>query len=318
MVAETRSAALSEPLRRLAARQAAVVSRAQLRALGINRWHVRDQVRARRWHLVGPRVVVLDRGELTIDQRWWLAVLHGGATAALAGRSALAAAGLTGWPTEDVHVVVGKGTRVPRLRGVKVHESRTMVAGDVDRHRRPPRVSVERAAIEAASAAPQPRVACALLAAVVQQRLTTAGRLRAALLAAPRARYRRLLLAVLADIEGGAQALSEIDLGTLCRRAGLPAPTRQAVRRDRHGKRRYLDAFWKLADGRTLVVEIDGAVHLLIGTYWDDMDRQNELVLSGERVLRFPSMALRLHPERVTAHLRRALDTPNGRLSASA
>lgn len=305
VTAPTKAAALPPALDDIALRQAGVVSRTQLRAAGVDRWHVRNQIQARRWHLIGRRVVVLHRGELSARQRQWVAVLNAGPRAALAQRTALAAGGLAGWQSDAVHVVVPKGTRVPPLPGVAVHQVRELV--DIDWRKSPPRVRLERAAMDTASAACEPRIGCALLAAVVQQRLTTAARLRKALIAAPRVRHRRLMLAVLDDIEGGAHALSEIDFIALCRRAGLSAPTQQAVRTDRYGKRRYLDATWELPDGRTVSVEIDGALHLLAATYWDDMDRQNELVLSGETVLRYPSVVLRTSERRVVEQLRRAL-----------
>ena len=45
---------------------------------------------------------------------------------------------------------------------------------------------------------------------------------------------------------------------------------------------------------KTVVVEVDGAVHLLVRTYWDDMDRQNAFTLQGDRILRYPTMAFYL------------------------
>jgi hypothetical protein len=53
------------------------------------------------------------------------------------------------------------------------------------------------------------------------------------------------------------------------------------VRRDCHGARRYLDATWDLRDGRTLVVEVDGALHLEARQWKDDQLRQNEIVIAG-------------------------------------
>jgi hypothetical protein len=67
------------------------------------------------------------------------------------------------------------------------------------------------AVVEAAGTFRQPRPACGILAAAVQQRLTTANELRRNVLRRHRMRNRALLLSVLADIEGGAEALSEID-----------------------------------------------------------------------------------------------------------
>ena len=111
----------------------------------------------------------------------------------------------------------------------------------------------------------------------------------------------------MADIGQGAQALSEIDFHTLCRRYRLPAPDRQTVRREPSGRRRYLDASWRRSDGRLVVAEVDGALHLAVRRWWDDQLRQNELSLADALVLRFPSVLVRTEPGRVADQLRRAL-----------
>jgi hypothetical protein len=114
-----------------------------------------------------------------------------------------------------------------------------------------------------------------------------------------------MLRLAVADIAQGAEALSEIDFGRLCRRFGLPAPARQDVRVEPGGRRRYLDAEWIRADGRRIVAEIDGALHLAQRRWWDDQLRQNELVIAGNLVLRFPSAIVRTEPALVADQLRR-------------
>lgn len=109
------------------------------------------------------------------------------------------------------------------------------------------------------------------------------------------------------DIAQGAQALSEIDLGQLCRRYGLPPPVRQVVRRDGFGRRRYVDAEWVSRSGKRLIAEIDGALHLVPRRWWDDQLRQNEFVISGDLVLRFPTVVVRHEQPTVADQLRRAL-----------
>jgi very-short-patch-repair endonuclease len=64
---------------------------------------------------------------------------------------------------------------------------------------------------------------------------------------------------------------------------------------------------WRRADGRQVVVEVDGALHLIPRRWWDDQLRQNELVLAGDLVLRFPSVVVRCEPMVVVDQLRRAL-----------
>ena len=65
--------------------------------------------------------------------------------------------------------------------------------------------------------------------------------------------------------------------------------------------RRFLDA-----DFGTFSVEIDGGFHVKPLNYWDDARRHNDLLLVGQRILRFPSVAFRLEPEVVVAQLRAA------------
>jgi hypothetical protein len=142
--------------------------------------------------------------------------------------------------------------------------------------------------------------------------------LEQSLLAAGAVRYRASLLAVIHDVEGGSHSLAEIDMAKLCRRAGLPAPRRQAARLDSRGQRRYLDLFWP---DQNVCVEVDGAFHREAASWRRDMDRQNEVVATGTRVLRFSATTIRLEPDRVVEQLRRVLlpaeDLPaEGRLDA--
>lgn len=295
-------------LRQLAGCQAGVVTRTQLRQLGYSRKHVERRLMSSRWQALGREVVVLHGGPLSDEQRLWAAVLSCRGIAALASETALAVHGLSiHRPEASIHVVVPRGSRPSDLPWVKTHESRRFSSDDIHPAKAPATLRLERATIDAASWASTDRRACGLLLATVQQRLTTPGRLAKELRSAGQVTRIRLLTAVLLDAAGGAQALSEVDLGRLCRRHGLPQPVRQEARRDKNGKRRWLDATFCRADGRLVVVEIDGAAHLLPLDYWDDMARGNEIAIRGERLLRFPSVAIYLEPERVADQLSRAL-----------
>ncbi|MGN6474251.1 MAG: hypothetical protein ACTHK4_11475, partial [Mycobacteriales bacterium] len=148
-------------------------------------------------------------------------------------------------------------------------------------------------------------------------RLTTADRLLQELGAAGSVRHRRLLEAALCDIGGGAQAVSELDFIRYCRRHGLPQPALQTVRLDASGRRRYLDATLRGRNGKTVHVEIDGALHLVVDNYWRDMARGNELVIGNERLLRFPSYVIHGNDSYAADQLRRALDLsePHGAIA---
>lgn len=295
-----------------------VLRRDQLQACGIGLPHLRAQLAAGRWQQLGTNVVILHNGPLTALQSQWVAVLHAGRGAALASRTAAQSAGLSGWPSDGTHVLVPRGRRVAPLPGVHlvVHESRRLRPADLHPTRTPPQTRVERSLIDAAAWTAHARHACGLLAAGVQQRLTTAQSLRQELGRAGSIRHRYQLLLALHDIEGGAQALSEIDFGRLCRRYGLPTPVRQVVRRDRTGRRRYVDATFVDRHGQVWHVEIDGGIHLRPTTYWQDMQRGNELVIARGRLLRFPTVAFRLDAEMVADQIRRALQLPAMRRAA--
>jgi hypothetical protein len=306
----------------LVERQLGVALRQQLIAVGVTDAQIDRCLAVARWREIGAGIVVTHNGPLTGSQEWTVAVLAGGRVCALAARSAAQAAGLLGWEPSRPEVVVPRGTTYPSLRGfaVRVHESRRFALTDVVPTSWPPRVTIERALVDGAAWSGRPRTACGLLAAGVQQRLTTGGRLLAELAEAGRIRHRRILHAALIDIEGGAQAVSEIDFIRFCRRHGFPEPIRQVVRRDANGRRRYLDATLVGPTGKVVRVEIDGALHLVVRTYWDDMSRGNELSIARETALRMPSIVLHHNDPIAVDQIRRALNLsgPSAHLSAQA
>ncbi len=303
--AGTRLVAVPTRLADLADARAGVLTRDQLRDFGIGRDQVRAAISARRWQAIGRRVVVLDNAPLTLTQRQWAAVQAPNQLCVLAGLSAAIAGGLRGFATERVHLVVRGSCGAALPMWVRLHNSRRFAARDVHPASGPPRTRIARSIVDAAAWSVAARQACAILCAGVQQRLVSAGALSAELERAGAVRHGAILRAVLGDIAGGGHTLAELDLGPLARRAGLPRPRRQALRREPDGRVRYVDAEFDLPDGTVLAVEIDGAVHLKPLEWWGDMSRQNELVIRGQPVLRFDSITLRLRPNQVVDQLRR-------------
>ncbi len=296
-----------------------VLRREQLREAGVHRGMVASQVRARRWSTVGSMVVVLQTGPLTPTQRQWAAVLAAGRHAALAGRTALANSRLTGWEADAVHVLTPRGRTPPRITEFPVvyHETRRGEGHGFELAGQPPRTRLDRSAIDAAAWSRNARTACGLLAACVQQRLTTAARLQQALAEAGNVRFRKTMRLALADIAGGAEALSEIDFARFCRSHQLGRVAHQRIRRDGSGRKRYLDVLIEAPDGAQLLCEVDGAIHLLVEKYWADMHRGNELFIAGSSGLRFPSVALYLDENVVADQIRRALVAVRARRSAA-
>lgn len=272
---------------------AGVAHRPDLRAAGLTRSDVRSEVLAGRWQRWGRHTVLLGTGAPSAEAYRWRAVWESGPGACLDGVAALVAEGLTGFTSQKIDVVVPHGNRAHPVPGVTVRRGRV-----IDRSRRPgvPRVAVETAALHAAAWAISDRQAALVLCLVLQQRLTTAHRLhrasRGALRQAAPSR-RAFLCQVLVDLADGVRALGELDFAGLCRDHGLPPPTRQVVRQVSSG-RIYLDAAW---EDIGLVVEIDGGQHALALATVHDALRQNEVVLTLNRVLRIPVLGLRLQPD---------------------
>jgi hypothetical protein len=217
-------------------------------------------------------------------------------------------AGLEWKGDEDtIHVLTPKGDLVDPLDGFFFHQTRRPY------HRwvlpvpsGPPRLRLEHAALLTAERDRYIRRAVGLLAASVQQRLTTAEKLLATAPQIRKLRHGAFFTLALGDIAGGAQSFAEIHVGELCERAGLAEPTRQAVRKDTDGRRRYLDCEWELPDARVVVLEVDGSFHLRVGNWWRDMNRERAVVLSRSTVLRCASIELRLEPWEVMRDLRTA------------
>ncbi len=205
---------------------------------------------------------------------------------------------------QSIHLVVARGCKTAPLPGVVVHESRRLFDSRRRKYQGLPCVDVASSTIDAAAWQRWPRFAVTLLTASVQQRLCAPDELDAALALAGRVRHKRYMRLALADIRGGAESLGEIDVAALCRRFQLMPPSRQRIRRDPGGRRRYLDCEWDLPDGRVVILEVDGAQHMEIEHWWADMPRQRGITSWQQMVLRCAAIELRVTPQAVIDDLR--------------
>ena len=285
--------------------QQGVATRIQLIDLGFNQHAIRAQIAARRWQPWGFHVVILHNSEPTRQQLTWAAALDAGYPAALASHTALELHGFRPFAREagQIHLLIERGAKVTVYPEIVVHESRRLKPEYHAQVAGLPCTAVPRSAIDAAAWQPWPRFACALVAAVVQQRLCTVDELEHAMRYVGRVRHKAHLREALRDIRGGSEALGEIDLVRLCRRFGVAEPHRQIKRTDRNGRVRYLDAEWKLADGRRVVLEIDGSHHLDVESWQADMRRERAIVIGGANVLRATSIEVRVAPKQVISDL---------------
>ena len=170
MTGRTRPLSRIPGLLALTEEQLGVVSRRQLRALGVTRDHERSQIEAQRWSRATPRVVALLTGALDRDQWMWVAQLHGGQAAQLFAETALEAHGMTGWELEDALILVPHGLKVPAANGLVVHHSRRAGSARPVLRRGLRCEPAARAVVSSADRMANERRALGLVLAAVQQR----------------------------------------------------------------------------------------------------------------------------------------------------
>lgn len=285
--------------------QADVISLAQaLRHM--SRKAIRHRVATGSWQQVHRAVFVTHNGAVTAEQMVWIAVLATGGRAVLAGISAACAAGLKRVGSGNaVHLLLPANQHAECVPPwVIVHRTTRLDTDDILEVGLPPRTLPARSLVDAAQWARSDDEARTIIAAGFQQRLVAGDEIHRVLDRLPRARRRRLIRQTAADAAGGAHSLAELDFLRMCRRARLPEPTRQKIRYDVTGRRRYLDAYF---EPWGVHVEIDGAQHFEARAAWADMRRQNELWIAGDRVLRFPAWVVRDRPDLVVEQVRAAL-----------
>jgi len=283
--------------------QAGLVARRQLTAHGIDWDRVDHQIAARRWVERTPRVISTTTGELTREQRLWLAVLHAGPRSMLGGLTAAAVHGLAGWERDTVSVLVDDELSFEPVEGVRFFRSRRQFP--LLRSAKPgiPRCQLEPAVLLWAAYDAQIRPAHGVIAATVQQRLTTPTRLFEWVERLHPLRRAKSFKRTIGDIEGGAQSGAELDVQRMCRRFSMRAPDRQRIRKDRTGRRRWTDCEWDLPDGTTLILEVDGAFHVEVRQQGEDFKRTRRITTRNRIVVRCTAYELRHETDEVAVDL---------------
>ncbi|GEE01731.1 hypothetical protein nbrc107696_21770 [Gordonia spumicola] len=226
--------------------QDGIIARRQALECGCTPNDIRRFIRRREWAVVFPGVYINHTGPLTWRQRAWAAVVDA-FPAALGHTSALP--GSTG----PIHIVIALHRTVAKRPGVIVHQ-RSGLDDAVAWNLSPPRLRIEEAALDVAAAARTETDAIAVLADIVNARVTTAQRLIATLDQRARVTRRRLIRDVLVDIdEGTCSVLEHRYLTDVERPHGLPTPIRQAP--TTVGRKGYRDLDYPDAG---VVVELDG------------------------------------------------------------
>lgn len=263
--------------------QAGVLSRQQAMAAGLNPTVIDNRLRSNRWRRLQHGVYATFTGTPSREAVLWAALLRAGPAAALSHRTAAELHGLTSEQSSVIHITLPVTQRIAPIRGVALHHSRAFIR-DIHPIGSPPRIGVEDTAIDLTQVSDTFEDAFSWLCRAVGRRLTTPDRLRVALTARSRVRWRAELSAALGDVSAGVQSPLEHRYVTKVERAhGLPSARRQACVLVA-GRRRYLDNLYEEAQ---LAVELDGLAAHPPERRWADSHRDNEIAGLGILTLHY-------------------------------
>jgi very-short-patch-repair endonuclease len=260
-----------------AAAQAGILTRRQAGEGGLSEEAIRARLESGRWQRVFPGALATFSGPVPRAAQMWAAVLVSGPAAVLSHETAAELAGLSPEPGQAVHVSVPLARRVRARPGIVVHRS---MHAEPHPALRPPRTRLDDTVIDLTQTSPTLDAAAGWLIRAVSTRLTTAHRLLAVIGARARIKWRRELVAVLADVAEGCHSMLELRYLRRVERAhALPRGRRQ-----RRRERWYDDVEY----GEFGVsIELDGRAAHPAELAFRDHRRDNAAVLTGSRVLRY-------------------------------
>jgi hypothetical protein len=279
------SAELPPPSRELLAVQGNAIARRQSASFGVAPYNMRNRARSGRWQRLQRGVYATFSGEPARETVLWAALLRAGPGAVLSHQTAAERHGLIDEPSPLIVITV-PASRSPartRIPGVVIHRSDAILR---TRHpiMLPPCTRVEDTVLDLIQVAPNFDDAYAWICRAIGRRRTTADRIRRAMDARKKMRWRQELAAALDDAGEGALSVLEYRYVRRVERPhGLPAAQRQARISQRTGNR-YLD---NLYVKYCVCVELDGTAAHPTDEQWRDKRRDNTNALEGIVTLRF-------------------------------
>jgi hypothetical protein len=224
-------------------------------------------------------------GEPARETALWAALLRVGPDAVLSHQTAAERHGLIDEPSALITITVPATKRPGRAKipGVLIHRSDAVLR---TRHPAmlPPCTRVEDTVLDLIEIAPTFDDAYAWICRAIGRRRTTADRIRLAMAARKKVRWREEIAVALGHAEGGALSVLEYRYVRRVERPhGLPVARRQARVRQGSGNR-YLD---NLYEEYGVCVELDGTAAHPADEQWRDKRRDNANTVSGIVTLRF-------------------------------
>ena len=273
-------------LRDLAAAQCGLLSTTQATLLGLGNEAVRRLVRQEHWRRLSEGVYDLHPGVESLDKQIWAATLRAGDPCAVGGDAALRLHGLD----RRVERIVLWVPADRRPRSDAAVAMRRDKIGRLDRCRGLlPRIRAEDAVIDVAERLATEHVV-SLISEAVRLRVVTLASLRATVAGRARVRNRRLLLALLDDLDGIESTLEYVYRRDVERAHGLPRARRQKSAST--GTRSDV-----LYEEYALIVELDGKLgHLDADSAFRDLRRDNAHAQHEWVTLRYGSADIRAQP----------------------
>jgi very-short-patch-repair endonuclease len=246
---------------------------------------MRNWIRSGRWQQLQRGVYATFSGEPTRETVLWGALLRAGPGAVLSHLTAAERHGLIDEPTSLITITV-PGSRHPaqaKIQGIVIHRSDA-----ISRTRHPamlpPCTRVEDTVLDLIQLTTSLDDAYAWICRAVGRRRTTAERIRLAMNARRKMRWRSEIAVALGSAsEGTLSVLEHRYVRRVERPHGLPAARRQARIRQRTGNG-YLD---NLYEEYRLCVELDGTAAHPADEQWRDKRRDTANAVQGILTLRF-------------------------------
>lgn len=294
---------LPPALAELVDRQLCLATRRQLLEGGITGAQIRWAV-GRRWRVVLPRVLLLDAGLPSMQQRLMAAQLLAGPDSWLAGSTAAARHGLPGCDiTPPVRVLVPPHRTTRTIGWVQI--CRSYLTDERLVEQGPLRLSCRpRALVDAMADCPDEAAARAMLIEAIHQRLVRLDDV-AHWIEARESDGRLHLRAALAEAATGAWSVPEADLLRLVRGdSRLPPPWANPSLWDAQGRRLTTPDLW--IDGVALAVMVHSRQFHAGALDWDaTVSDDEDLRSAGIEVVAVTPSAIATRPDQVLERVRR-------------
>jgi hypothetical protein len=276
---------LPPTLRNLARYQSGVVSRSQAIRAGLSSDMIKFRLRSGRWESIHRGVYATFTGVPGRNALLWAAVLASGPGAAISYETAAELHGLidNGKAIGPVHVTVPHERRVTAVEGVSLHRSSRAVKA-IQGHANPPRTKIEETVLDLTQTAETFDDVCGWVTRAFARELTDETRLREAMSARTKLRWRADLDELIVAAVGGDHSVLEFRYHRDVERAhGLPEPRRQVPFAGASGRRGRRDRVYEYA----VVVELDGRLAHPAEHQWRDKKRDNAAAVDGQQTLRY-------------------------------